>query len=170
MNDDQWTPGARHAAAPAAEPDLALIPGPGPGPAQEPPTAPPKPKSRRGLGILGMAGALAAIALAGYGYQHLTHRDPFTPAVEACNVTGRAVVADGGKTLTLDGAGDKDGAGLATTDIACILSQLKVSTAVVTQMDNTRALDGRQSGTWGDFDATWTYHPDNGLDVIITTK
>jgi hypothetical protein len=37
-------------------------------------------------------------------------------------------------------------------------------------MEQTRALDGRQSETWEDFSASWTYHPDNGLDVLIREK
>ncbi len=34
------------------------------------------------------------------------------------------------------------------------------------KMSNTRALDGMQSQNCGDFTVTWTYHPDNGLEVI----
>lgn len=36
------------------------------------------------------------------------------------------------------------------------------------QMDSTRALDGMQTAEWDTFEAKWTYHPDDGLDVIIT--
>ena len=32
---------------------------------------------------------------------------------------------------------------------------------------STRALDGRQSATWAQFEASWTYHPDDGLDVLV---
>jgi hypothetical protein len=34
-------------------------------------------------------------------------------------------------------------------------------------MEKTRALDGRQTASWSFIEASWTYHPDNGLDVII---
>ena len=34
------------------------------------------------------------------------------------------------------------------------------------KMLKTRALDGTQSHKTKDFTATWSYHPDNGLDVI----
>jgi hypothetical protein len=35
-------------------------------------------------------------------------------------------------------------------------------------MDNTRALDGMQTASWGNYEASWTYHPDEGLDVVVT--
>jgi hypothetical protein len=35
-------------------------------------------------------------------------------------------------------------------------------------MESTRALDGMQSATWSSYEVTWTYHPDDGLDLIIT--
>ena len=31
----------------------------------------------------------------------------------------------------------------------------------------TRALDGRQQASWDGFEASWTYHPDNGLTLIL---
>ena len=30
-----------------------------------------------------------------------------------------------------------------------------------------RALDGRQTGTWDDFEASWGYHPDDGINLVI---
>ena len=41
-------------------------------------------------------------------------------------------------------------------------------TTVIAQMDSTRALDGTRDATWDGMTATWTYHPDDGLDVILT--
>ena len=40
--------------------------------------------------------------------------------------------------------------------------------AVVSQMDSTTSLQGRQTASWDGTDASWTYHPDNGLDLILT--
>ena len=48
-----------------------------------------------------------------------------------------------------------------------VLVALDTPDSVVNRMSNTRALDGMQEATWGDFEATWTYHPDDGLDLII---
>lgn len=76
-------------------------------------------------------------------------------------------IADQGHTLVIDGDGDykSPGASLATT--VAVLTYLEAPAAVVSRMSNTRALDGMQEGSWGDFTASWTYHPDNGLDLII---
>lgn len=78
-------------------------------------------------------------------------------------------VGDGGYTLSIDGEGEEDsGAGI--TDIACVLFALDVSDAVVGRIDNTRALDGTQEGSWGDFYATWSYHPDSGMSMVIEDR
>ena len=34
----------------------------------------------------------------------------------------------------------------------------------------TRAIDGTQEEQWGLYRATWTYHPDQGLNVVISTQ
>ncbi|WP_269142641.1 hypothetical protein [Georgenia yuyongxinii] len=34
-------------------------------------------------------------------------------------------------------------------------------------MTSTRALDGRQTAEWDGVVATWSFHPDDGLDVIL---
>jgi hypothetical protein len=96
---------------------------------------------------------------------------PLEQAKATCAASSDAVeVGDGGKTLTIDGKGKKDFSGLETTQVVCILKALKVSDAVISQMDSTRALDGRQSAEWEGYSASWTYHPDAGLDVIVTQK
>lgn len=50
----------------------------------------------------------------------------------------------------------------------CILAQVKTPDYVIAQMDRTRALDGTQHGSWGNISASWSYHPDSGLDVVLT--
>lgn len=97
---------------------------------------------------------------------------PFVDAVETCKLKSSDYVrlGDDGKTLTLDG-GSLDGIdGLGIKDQGCINRELKVPEYVVTEMLSTRALDGVQKETFGDITARWTYHPDNGLDVIFTRK
>ena len=79
---------------------------------------------------------------------------------------------DEGHTLTIDGEGGYratlGASGLASQDIAFqILDELGAPDAVWAKMERTRALDGMEEATWDQFTATWTYHPDNGLDIII---
>lgn len=55
------------------------------------------------------------------------------------------------------------------TTITCVLKAEGFSEATWQKMINTRALDGQMSdkGAMGLSEATWTYHPDQGLTVII---
>jgi hypothetical protein len=116
-------------------------------------------------GVALVAVVLAIVAVIG-------HRTDLQSAATACKIDKSqfAEVADGGNTLTLDGASEAGGDGLTVTKLGCVLHELKATTAVVTQMEGTTSLQGRQGGSWGDVHATWTYHPDNGLDMILTHK
>ncbi|OWU99814.1 hypothetical protein B5D80_28730 [Micromonospora wenchangensis] len=88
-------------------------------------------------------------------------------ATDKCSVVSAdARIGDGGNSLTLDGRGEED-SGLAYTDIVCILNELGAPDHVLSEMDSTRALDGRQSAQWGEIRASWSYHPDQGLDLIL---
>lgn len=78
-------------------------------------------------------------------------------------------LADDDHTLVIDTGGDGYESGADTFDgLVCILTELNTPTSVTAQMDNTRALDGMQTAEWGDFSASWTYHPDSGMNLIIT--
>jgi hypothetical protein len=131
-------------------------------------------KSRRGLWI-GLA-AVAAVIFVGLAVTFVVGRASAARVMQdtatTCDLAlaSGAVVGDDGATLTLDGKGAEESTGLDITQIACVLFALKTPDAVVAQIDGTRSLDGRQSATWGDVSASWTYHPDNGLDMILTTK
>ncbi len=64
--------------------------------------------------------------------------------------------------------GDEPGTGdLGLGDIVCVLSELDVPDSVITKMDSTTSLDGRQEDEWAGIEASWKYHPDNGLDVVL---
>ena len=91
-------------------------------------------------------------------------------AVETCGVTGTdgIVVADEGQSLTFDMKGDDDLSGARITDIVCVFTALDMPSAVVSHMDQTTSMDGRQSETWGDLTVSWSYHPDRGLDGVLT--
>jgi 5-methylcytosine-specific restriction endonuclease McrA len=87
-------------------------------------------------------------------------------AAKKCHV--KANVADGGKTISFDTAGEEDyGVGDDIEDVACVLLVLRAPSYVVTEIDNTRALDGMQRDSWRKFKASWTYHPDDGLNIVI---
>jgi len=90
----------------------------------------------------------------------------FDRAVRYCGVGD---VEDKGATLIIDMAGKKLGSGdLTYADEKCLLTHLKAPASVTEKMNATRALDGRRDGQWDGITAEWSYHPDNGLDVILT--
>lgn len=86
-------------------------------------------------------------------------------AAEECGVSG---IGDDGRSLTLDMKGEEPGTGsLSIDDVVCVLAELDVPDSVVTKMDSTTSLDGRQEDEWSGIEASWKYHPDNGLDVVL---
>lgn len=49
-----------------------------------------------------------------------------------------------------------------------INSDLGFPSSTFQEMGQTRAIDGRQTATAGKYTASWTYHPDKGLEVLYT--
>jgi len=97
---------------------------------------------------------------------------PFKATLKACGMsayTEGVTLGDGDRSLILDMRGEEEFTGLSYTDTECVLEGLGVPDSTLTLMNTTRALDGRQSDSWADFEATWSYHPDNGLDIVIET-
>lgn len=81
-------------------------------------------------------------------------------------------MADGNKTLIINGQ-DDDGTDEFATEwgnIRCVLTNLGGSEALIEHIQSTRALDGRQTDSWGIYTAAWTYHPDAGLDITIQER
>jgi hypothetical protein len=89
-------------------------------------------------------------------------------AMKSCADTysGYIEVLDNGKTLSIDGDGKED-QGAPVKEIACVLYAIPVPSYVISRMDQTRALDGVQREEFASFDISWSYHPDNGLDIVI---
>jgi hypothetical protein len=52
------------------------------------------------------------------------------------------------------------------TEVAA-LDALHAPQQVREHIAHTRALDGTQTDAWGEFQARWTYHPDDGLNMTI---
>ncbi len=96
-------------------------------------------------------------------------RDPETQLHQAFSACGSGDLADQDHTLVVDTEGEGYGSGTDSyPSLKCTLGTLHTPQSVIARMEATRALDGMQSASWDDFQASWTYHPDNGLDVIIT--
>lgn len=120
--------------------------------------------------------AVAAFVVPGFavgGAAVLLQADsPLEAAQKKCVETSHlsyAKVGDGGKTLTIQTDGKESG-GISVNTLNCLLTELKVSDAIRNEISTTRALDGKQSGEWGSYRATWSYHPDNGMRMTVTKK
>lgn len=89
-------------------------------------------------------------------------------ATAACDVESDPwiTVGDEGRSLSMQSEG-AESSGAAIEDLACVLIELETPDSVISRLDSTRALDGRQEAEWGDLTASWGYHPDNGLDIVI---
>lgn len=124
------------------------------------------------------ATAVAALVLmAGVAYSFLEStsdrpRQPLSQAVRSCNVsTVFAAVGDDGRSLSIDGQGQSVTSGLSIDQIDCILGFLHFPAAARARMDNTRAIDGMQTAQWKAagirYIASWNYHPDAGVNIVI---
>lgn len=91
-------------------------------------------------------------------------------ANEACDSPGE--LDDEDQTLVIDTAGESYASDDEATfeDVQCVLEELDVPRRVQERMDQTRSLDGRQDGEWDDIEAEWSYHPDDGLDVVLSVN
>lgn len=135
---------------------------------------------RKIVGTLGITFSIAAV-LAGCGTASPQAKPVATaaatqaePPVEvAVKKCSPFLTGDNGHSISLDGQGKDETANTtkaSTEQIACILTELKAPDYVIAKMDSTRALDGMQNADWAGISASWTYHPDNGLDVILHDK
>ena len=99
--------------------------------------------------------------------------NPLREAVSLCQPNPQEQSAinfgDQDKTLIMDGD-DAGVSGVGPTSMFCILGAVGLPDATRSQISNTRALDGMQSASWSGYEATWTYHPDNGLDLTLQRK
>ncbi|MGD9955889.1 MAG: hypothetical protein AB7I38_14530 [Dehalococcoidia bacterium] len=77
-------------------------------------------------------------------------------------------LGDNGHTLTIDTKGEDDSTGADLVTVACAAVILKMPDSVTSDIDATRALDGRQQASWENYTAAWRYHPNSGLEIIFT--
>jgi hypothetical protein len=128
-------------------------------------------RRRTGLIVALVLSAALGVTAVGLGVVWFLVRDtPLEAAKATCAADSpAAVIGDDGDSLTLRTKG-RDSAGLGLMALDCFLTELEVTDAVKSELETTRALDGRQSADWGDFHATWTYHPKDGLQMVVTMR
>lgn len=116
------------------------------------------------VGVLVLIGGI--IALSGAG-------NPIPGALSSCGLseTSAGVSVDaGGKTVYFDGTGEEDFGGIDYASVQCVLEKLNAPTSIFERIGSTSALQGVVEGDWANFHASWTYHPNNGLDLTLESK
>lgn len=94
----------------------------------------------------------------------------FQDAQAACGSPDGVRVSDNGTTLTLDMMGEEEWSGANLSDVECIIRQVGVPEYIKNAIWVTRALDGRQTDEFDGITISWSYHPDNGLDLLLHKK
>ena len=78
-------------------------------------------------------------------------------------------LADEGKSLLVDTNPDDTSYGETPGGLACVLKELAVPQSTISKIERTSALMGVQEDSQDGLDYSWTYHPDNGVELIVTT-
>lgn len=131
------------------------------------------PVSTFAAGLLVGVGATLLVSTAteasNEGVRSDAQESPLAAAAEACTLHKEvAAIEDDGRTLIFEMQGEKDFSGGKNTELWCLLKELDAPESLKSLMGKTTSLQGRQTETWDTYKATWTYHPDKGLDTIIT--
>jgi len=141
-------------------------------PAEVAPTESARPTNRH----LAIAGAATLVVLVAAGfisgaiphYANALFGSSLADAKDTC--AGKSLfvlVGDGGGSLTMQTLGKKT-AGASFAEMECVFSELDMTDAIRSEVGTTRALDGRQTADWDGYHASWTYHPSDGLHMVIT--
>lgn len=73
-------------------------------------------------------------------------------------------LGDGGTSIIVD-TGSEYGS---VDSVVCIMDEIETPQSVVAQVSSTTALMGVQEAEHDGFEYSWSYHPDNGLNMVIT--
>jgi hypothetical protein len=90
-------------------------------------------------------------------------------AVRACEASGNSYVTVDEGGLVMEGSGNES-SGVSTVIIVCILDELGIPDSILTRISNTNSTMGLVEGSWSDYNATWSYHPDNGLFIHVVVE
>lgn len=134
------------------------------------------PPRRRRAWLRPAAGALGCVVLGGvlgFGVAQIEWpaAHPIEDALKTCAVENSAYfeLGDEGTSLTIETVGSKRSYGAKISDVNCVLRELKTPDSTISRMGQTRALDGRQTATWHGYSASWGYHPEDGMNLVVET-
>lgn len=93
-------------------------------------------------------------------YDHCEPDDP----------NGTLELLDDGEAMSINTRSIDTGGDAGIDGLVCVFILLDVPERIVTQMDSTTAMMGVRTATDDSFTYEWTYHPDNGLNVLIADE
>lgn len=115
--------------------------------------------------VLGHGSGAAAAAAASSSAQDVR----LSKAFNACKSEDDAhtmQLGDGGRTIIVDTRNEYT----STQGVECVWSELKTPQSIVANVGATTAMMGEQSAQSDGISYRWSYHPDNGLNMVITTN
>lgn len=140
-------------------------------PAEPSPPAQRKKRPGRSLLIAGLAGI---VVVAGFAVWRQVTADPMQDAVDACfNQPDDPIWNEGlskldDDSIEYDTRGEDEELGGEYSQVICLLDELEAPGRLQAEIENTRALDGRRDFDWDGWAASWSYHPDTGLNLVLT--
>lgn len=88
---------------------------------------------------------------------------------EACGESSDGIeVRDDGFTLIISRAVADEYPEASWKDLECVFNLIDLPAYIESHIGQTRALDGRQEAEFDNYQLSWSYHPDNGLNLTIT--
>lgn len=119
------------------------------------------------VGVVATA-AIFGLAILSNGTSMNSAVEQIDTAVTACDNPDGITIVDDGEAVIFDNQGEEDYSGASVEEIACVLIGLEMPSYVIDQMSRTTALAGNQTTSWDNYEVQWTYHPDRGLDGVIS--
>lgn len=87
------------------------------------------------------------------------------------SVAAACLLKDGlsadGQSIEVDTKGADDSDGVLISSVFCALRATLAPDYVSESIKNTRSIDGRVEEKYGNFRASWSYHPDDGLQLSL---
>ncbi|MBK0421569.1 hypothetical protein JD292_05735 [Leucobacter sp. CSA2] len=92
----------------------------------------------------------------------------FGELADACGINSLGYsVQDDGESIRFDDAAKFEPNRASASEIECFASSIGAPDSLEFKIGNTRAVDGTLNERWKDHQATWTYHPESGLNIVF---
>jgi hypothetical protein len=87
-------------------------------------------------------------------------------ACEARDTANTMELGDNGRTIIVDTRSEFT----STAGVACVWGELKTPQSITAKVEATTAMMGEQTAESDGVSYSWSYHPDNGLNMVITSN